>query len=315
MTALHEEDFAARAERHRPALRAHCYRMTASLEDAEDLVQETLLRAWRRQDSFEGRSSLRGWLYRIATNACLDALRRRPKPVQLGGGVEVPWLQPFPDELLEQIATDDEEPDSAVIDRETIELAFLVAIQHLPPRQRAVLLMRDVLGWSAAQTAEAIEQSVPAVNSALQRAHATLRERLPARRSDWRAPAASAQDRELVDRYIEAHDRADAALIAELLGDEMRFTMPPLPIVVDGPQAFVRFMAETAFGADSPGEFKLLPTRANGCPAAANYVRAPGDTVFRALSLDVLRLEDGRLVEITTFEDHLFAAFGLAQRL
>ena len=202
-----------------------------------------------------------------------------------------------------------------MIDRETIELAFLAAIQHLPPRQRAVLLLRDVLGWSAARDRGGPRRSVPAVNSALQRARATLRERLPARRSDWRAPAASAQDRELVDRYIEAHDRADAALIAELLGDEMRFTMPPQPIVVDGPQAFVRFMAETAFGADSPGEFELLPTRANGCPAAANYVRAPGDTVFSALSLDVLRLEDGRVVEITTFEHHLFAAFGLAQRL
>ena len=200
-----------------------------------------------------------------------------------------------------------------MIDRETIELAFLVAIQHLPPRQRAVLLMRDVLGWSAAQTADALEQSVPAVNSALQRAHATLRERLPARRSDWTAPAASAEDRALVDRYIEAHDRADAHLIAELLSDEMRFTMPPQPIVIDGPAAFVQFMAQTAFGADSPGQFKLVPTRANGRPAVANYVRARGDRVFRALSLDVLRIEEGRLVEVTTFEDHLFAAFGLTQ--
>ncbi len=198
--------------------------MTASLEDAEDLVQETLLRAWRRRDGFEGRSSLRAWLYRIATNACLDELRRRPDRVAIGGGVEVPWLQPFPDEMLEQIVTADEEPDSAVIDRETIELAFLVAVQHLPPRQRAVLLMRDVLGWSAAQTAEAIEQSVAGVNSALQRAHATLREHLPERRSNWTAGLASAEDRELLDRYMKAHDLADAGLIADLLGDEMRFT-------------------------------------------------------------------------------------------
>jgi len=289
--------------------------MTASLEDAEDLVQETLLRAWRRRDGFEGRSSLRAWLYRIATNACLDELRRRPDRVAIGGGVEVPWLQPFPDEMLEQIVTADEEPDSAVIDRETIELAFLVAVQHLPPRQRAVLLMRDVLGWSAAQTAEAIEQSVAGVNSALQRAHATLREHLPERRSNWTAGPASAEDRELLDRHMKAHDLADAGLIADVLGDEMRFTMPPQPMLVEGPQAFVRFMSDSAFGVHFPGQFKLVPTRANGRLAAANYVQALDDDAFRAMSLDVLRTNHGRLVEVTTFEPHLFEAFGLPSQL
>jgi RNA polymerase sigma-70 factor (ECF subfamily) len=307
--------FVDRAERHRPALRAHLYRMTASLEEAEDLVQETLLRAWRNRDRFEGRSSLRAWLYRIATNTALDALKRRPHTVAVGRGVEVPWLQPFPDEMLDQIATEEEEPDSAVLARETIELTFLVAVQHLPPRQRAVLLMRDVLGWSAAQTAEALKHSMPAVNSALQRARATLRQHLPKERSDWAPSEPTPEDRRLLERYMEAHDRADAEAIAELLGDEMRFTMPPQPVMYVGPEAFVRLLVDTAFGSGSPGRFKLVPTKANGRLAAANYIRAPGEDAFHALSLDVLRIRHGRLVEVTTFQPHLFAAFGLASRL
>ena len=205
---------------------------------------------------------LRAWLYRIATNTGLDALRRRPDRVAVGRGVEVPWLQPFPDELLDRVATDEEEPSLTVLARETIELTFLVAVQHLPPRQRAVLLLRDVLGWSAAQTAEALEQSVPAVNSALQRAHATLRERMPEQRSDWAPGEPSPEDRLLLERYMDAHDRADPDAIAELLGDEMRFTMPPQPLVYEGPDAFLRLLAES-FGDPSLGQFKLLPTRAN----------------------------------------------------
>jgi RNA polymerase sigma-70 factor (TIGR02960 family) len=315
MSAPDTDDFAARAERHRPALRAHLYRMTASFEEAEDLVQETLLRAWRNHGSFEGRSSLRVWLYRIATNTGLDALRRRPDKVALGKGVEVPWLQPYPDELLDQIASEEEEPGAMVTARETIELAFLVAVQHLPPRQRAVLLMRDVLGWSAAQTADALGQSVPAVNSALQRAHSTLREHLPERRSEWTAPEPSPEDRRLLERYMDAHERADAEAVAELLGDEMRFTMPPQPTLITGPEAFVRLLADEGFGPNGVGEFRLVPTRANRQLAAANYVREPGDDVFRAMSLDVLHIARGRLIEVTTFEPHLFTAFGLASRL
>lgn len=175
--------------------------------------------------------------------------------------------------------------------------------------------MRDVLGWSAAQTAEALDQSVAAVNSALQRAHATMREHLPERRADWALGDASAEERAVLDRYMDAHDRADAAAIADLLGDEMRFTMPPQPTLVEGPRAFVEFMARYAFGPESPGEFRLVPTRANGQLAAANYVRRPGEAAFSAMSLDVLRCEHGRLVEVTTFEPHLFAYFGLAQTL
>src|SRR3954451_25293590 len=231
------DDFTARVERHRREIHVHCYRMMGSYQDAEDLVQETFLRAWRRRDTYEGRASLRAWLYRIATNACLDALEKRPRNAGEGDGVEVPWLQPIPDRLLDEVAAAGGEPDAEVVARETIELAFLVAIQHLPPRQRAVLLARDVLGWSAAQTAEVLDLSAAAVNSALQRAHATMKARLPERRSEW-TDQSTLSERELLERYMEAHDSADADALAELLDDEMRFTMPPQPLVKEGATEF-----------------------------------------------------------------------------
>ena len=180
-----ESAFAALFERHRRELHVHCYRMLGSLEDAEDLVQETFLRAWRKRASFQGRSSFRAWLYRIATNVCLDALARDRRRAPPSSPVDVPRLQPDPDHLLDGIAPAEAEPDAAIISKETIELAFLVAIHHLPPRQRAALILRDVLGWSARETASLLEGSVVSVNSALQRARATLREHLPPRRLDW----------------------------------------------------------------------------------------------------------------------------------
>jgi RNA polymerase sigma-70 factor (ECF subfamily) len=316
-----EAAFATLIERYRRELQVHCYRMLGSFEDAEDLVQETFLRAWRRRESFQGRASFRAWLYRIATNACLDVLARHPRRVprpaaDLGGApphpAAIPWLQPYPDRLLEGIGPSDAEPEAVVVARETIELAFLAAIQHLPPRARAVLLLRDVLGWSAKDTAALLEASVASVNSALQRARATLRQRLPARRLEW-APSAdpSAAERALLRRYIDAHERADAAAVAALLREDARLTMPPQPTRYEGRAAVAAFFAREAFGPGSPGAFRLVPTRANRQPAAANYVRRPGDTVFRALSLDVLRIEGGQLVEITVFAPDLFPAFGL----
>jgi RNA polymerase sigma-70 factor (TIGR02960 family) len=186
--------------------------MLGSFEDAEDLVQETLLRAWRRRESFQGRSTFRAWLYRIATNACLDALRRSRRRVpSLHSFAEVPWLQPYPDRLLDEVAPSDAQPDAVVVARETIELTFLAVIQLLPPRQRAVLLLRDVLGWSAAETASLLDTSVAAANSALQRARATLRERLPGRPSEWSGGEPSEQERALLAGFIDAHERADAA--------------------------------------------------------------------------------------------------------
>jgi RNA polymerase sigma-70 factor, ECF subfamily len=311
--SIDTDQFSAQLERHRRELRVHCYRMMGSYEDAEDLVQETFLRAWRGRDTYAGHASLRAWLYGIATNACLDALRKRRRVAQVGG-VEVPWLQPFPDELLDRPAAEEDTPDALIVARETIELAFLIAIQHLPPRQRAVLLARDLLEWSAAQTAEQLDLSVPAVNSALQRAHATMKEHLPEGRSEWSAAAASAEEEDVLRRYMDAHDRGDADGLAALLGDELRFTMPPQPLVLDA-DGFVSLCREAFTGPTSAGHFKLVATRANKQPAAANYVRPIDAERYRALSLDVLRIERGRIVEVTTFEPHLFAAFGLPEEL
>src|SRR3954467_1673622 len=188
-----QAEFTELAERHRRELHVHCYRMLGSFEEAEDAVQETLLRAWRGRERLERREWVRAWLYKIATNACLDAIKRDGRRVpSLGSFRDVPWLQPYPDRLLEELAPEGAQPDVAIVERETIELTFLAVMQLLPPRQRAVLILRDVLDWPASDVAELLEIGVPAVNSALQRARGTLREQLPAgRREDWRTPEVS----------------------------------------------------------------------------------------------------------------------------
>jgi RNA polymerase sigma-70 factor, ECF subfamily len=310
-----ESAFAALFERHRRELQVHCYRMLGSLHDAEDMVQETFLRAWRNRERFEGRSSFRTWLYRIATNACLDALKRRgARPADVAGGYgEIPWLQPYPDHLLEEVADSEAGPDSTVVAKETIELAFLAAIQHLPPTQRAVLILRDVLGWSAKETASLLDTSVPSANSALQRARETMQRRLPERRAEWtRDTAPSEEERALLRRYIRAHERADVEAFAELLSEDVSFSMPPEPTWVAGRDEVMRYLTEHGFGSPEViGELRLVPVRANRQPGAANYVREPGDTEFRPMALDVLRFEGGRLVEMTAFPPELFPAFGL----
>ena len=305
--------FAELVGRHRRELHVHCYRMLGSFEEAEDLVQETFLRAWRGRERFEGGPGFRAWLYRIATNACLDALRssRRRVP-SLHSVAEVPWLQPYPDRLLDELAPSDTEPDAVVVARETIELTFLAVIQLLPPRQRAVLILRDVLGWSAREAAELLETTVAAANSALQRARATLRERLPARPSEWSGSAPSEEERLLLERFIDAHERADAAAAAALVRDDIRITMPPHPWCFEGLAAIRPLLEE---GLTAPGEWRLVPTRANRQPTAASYLRARGDREFRAFKLDVLRLEGGLIAEITTFGATLFPAFGLPPTL
>jgi RNA polymerase sigma-70 factor, ECF subfamily len=308
------DDFAARFELHRRELQVHCYRMLGSLEDSEDLVQETFLRAWRARTSFgaDGRTAFRAWLYRIATNACLDALRRQsprvlPPDVAAAGDptvppsppADLPWLQPYPDALLEE-----------VVGRETIELAFIAAIQHLPPRQRAVLILRDVLGWSANEAAELLEVTAASVNSALQRARATLRERL-GERTEWARPAMPAEEeRELLRRYVEAHERADADALAALVREDARLTMPPHPVWYAGREAI---LVATRQGFDPDfGHLRTVFTAANRQPAAAHYLRRPGETEYRALALDVVRVEDGLIAEITSFvTPELFPAFGL----
>jgi RNA polymerase sigma-70 factor (ECF subfamily) len=286
--------------------------MLGSLDDAEDLVQETFLRAWRGRAGFaaDGRSELRAWLYRIATNACLDVLRRRParvlppdvaEPSDPAAPIPPPaehaWLQPYPDRLLDE-----------VVARETIELAFIAAIQHLPPRQRAVLIMRDVVGWSAKEAAALLELTVPAVNSALQRARATLRDRL-GERHEW-SGSPGADERELLRRFVEAHERADAAALAALLREDARLTMPPHAVWFSGREAI---MAAVVQGFDPGfGELRTVVAAANRQPAAAHYLRRPGEPDHRPLALDVLRIRDGLIAEITSFvTPELFPAFGL----
>lgn len=306
-----EAAFSTLVERHRRELHVHCYRMLGSYDEAEDAVQEVMLRAWRRRDSFEGGPFFRAWLYRIATNACLDALRRTSRRAPAGGRFpEVPWLQPYPDAELDEIAVADDEPDAALVARETIELAFLAALQALPPRQRAVLLARDVLGWSAAETAALLDMTVPAANSALQRARATLGDRLPARRADWSVAAPTDDEREVMAQFMAAHERHDAAAAAAMLRDDIRITMPPHPFLFEGIDV-VGPALETAFGVEEVGDWPLVPTRANRMPAAASYLREWGDTQFRAFKIDVVRLVDGKVAEVTTFGSGLFPRFGL----
>jgi RNA polymerase sigma-70 factor, ECF subfamily len=314
-TGMEESAFAEQVERHRRELQVHCYRMMGSLEDSEDLAQETFMRAWRRRETFEGRSSFKAWLYRIATNACLDALKRGPRSLPPSG--EVPWLQPFPDRLLEPTAPSEEEPDAAVVSKETIELAFMVAIQHLPPKQRAVLILRDVLAWPANDTAALLETSVASVNSALQRAHAGLKQHLPERRADWGAGRdPSEEERRLLQRYIDATDRADPRALVELMREDARFSMPPQPGVHVGAETIVAYWAEGgAFDVESFGHMRGLATRANMQPAVACYLRRPGESDYLPLALDVLRIVDGAVAEIITFEDRHFPAFDLPPKL
>ena len=311
-----EAAFSELAERHRRELHVHCYRMLGNFEEAEDLVQETLLRAWRGREGLEHEQWFRAWAYKIATNACLDAIKRSGRRVpSLGSVKDVPWLQPYPDRLLEEAAPATEEPDAAVIGRETIELTFLAVIQLLPPRQRAVLILRDVLDWSASDVAELLDLGVAAVNSALQRARATLRDRLPADRRDaWTAPEISEEERALLDGFIDTHERGDEEGALALISEDIRVTMPPHPFLYEGIEA-IRGLLQRAFGPESAGTWRLVPTRANRQPAAASYLRAHGDDTFRAFKLDVLRVRDGRIAEITTFDAALFPEFGLALTL
>jgi len=302
-----EPAFAALAERHRRELHVHCYRMLASFDEAEDAVQETFLKAWRGRSGFDGGPQFRAWLYRIATNVCLDMLRRSSRRTGANSFAEVPWLQPYPDLLLDQAAPGDEQPEAVAISRETISLAFLAALQVLPPRQRAALIARDVLGWPASETASARGTSVAAANSALQRARATMQSHLPGSRAEWTAREPSAEERELVGQFIAAHERLDAEAAMAIAARDLRVTMPPQPYCFDGAEAIRPLMADAV----AMGEWRLIPVGANRMPAAASYLRRSGDSVFRAFKFDVMRIEAGMIAEITTFNADLFPVFGL----
>lgn len=304
--------------RYRRELHVHCYRILGSFDEAEDHVQEVLLRAWRARDGFQGRSSVRTWLYRVATNACLDTLRRearRAVPGPAGSGPSVatlPWVQPYPDALLDELPASQPGPEAEAVRRETTSLAFLATIQLLPPRQRAVLILRELAGWRAGEVAGLLGMSVPAVNSALQRARATLREQWPDGLEQ--VPAApDAGQRRLLQQFIAAHERADPEALIAILRDDIRLAISPRVGEWKG-----RGDVGDALrgGMTAPGQWRVLPIRANGQLGAAGYVRRPGQATFVPFVLTVLRLEHGRVAEIAAFEQpSMFTAFGLPARL
>jgi len=317
-------DFDDLVRRYRRELHVYCYRMLGSFDEAEDHVQEVLLRAWRSRDSFQGQSSPRTWLYRVATNACLDTLRRdarravpAPSSAPAGSGPSIaamPWMQPYPDSLLDEMAAGQPGPDEVAVSRETISLAFLAAIQLLPPRQRAVLILRDVIGWPAAEVAELLGTSVPAVNSALQRARSTLRDQWPGGRLDWAPPAEpDAGQRRLLERFIAAHEQADPEALIALLRHDIRLAIAPQVGEWNGRPDVGDALRD---GMNALGQWRLLPIRANGQPGAAGYLRRPGQTAFSPFVLTVLRFEHGRLIDIAAFEQpSMFRAFGLPASL
>jgi RNA polymerase sigma-70 factor (ECF subfamily) len=315
------------AEPYRWELRLHCYRMLGSVHDAEDLVQETFLRAWRGLKGFEGRASFRGWLYRIATNACLNALTsranaRRVLPETLGPPSELPpdgepvtevaWLEPYPDTALEGIADATPNPEARYEMREAVQLAFVATIQHLPPRQRAVLLLRDVLGWTATETAALLDSSVVSVNSALQRARATLAKGFPTGRPSTN-PAPDDRQRALLERYVRAWEGADLDGFVALLREDAILSMPPWRQWYHGREAIRAFFA-WAWDWESPGymSFRLVPIAANRQPAFALYRGSRENPEYRAHGIELLTLQDDAIAVLTVFRDpRLFAAFGL----
>ena len=316
---LGSEEFALLTDAFRPELLAHCYRMLGSVQDAEDQVQETLLRAWRGYGSFQGRSSVRTWLHTIATNACLRALEnraRRPLPSGLGApsedpaapiaapATEVPWLEPLPDALLRPESAD---PAAVALARSGLRLAVIAALQQLPARQRTVLILRDVLGWRAAEVADLLGVSVIAVNSALQRARAQLRQAAPAA-DEIREPLGQA-DRRLLDRYAAAIETADVGAVVGLLHEDATFEMPPLPLWFRGRDHIGRFLGRWVL--TTPGRFTTVPVAANGQPALAVYERA-ADGSRHAHAIQVLDVRGSRIAGVVAFLDPaLFPAFGL----
>jgi RNA polymerase sigma-70 factor (ECF subfamily) len=308
-----EDAFRRLVEQHRGELHAHCYRMLGSVHDAEDALQEALLRAWRGLPRFEGRSSLRSWLYRIATNTCLDAIARRPKRVlpidyspaadpHLGPGepiVESVWVEPYPDERL-GLADGYAAPEARYEQRESIELAFIAALQHLPPNQRAVLILREVLGYSAKEAADTLDTTVASVNSALQRARATVEERLPAE-SQQATLRALGDDglREVVGRYVEAWDRGDVDGVVAMLTEDATFSMPPLQTWFGGHEGIRVFLA----GWPLSGLWRWRHTlvSANGQPALAFYAWDADAEAFLPFALNVLTLHGDRISDVTAF--------------
>ncbi len=320
-----EDAYAELVGVHRPALHAHCYRMLGSVPDAEDALQEALLRAWKGLPRFEGRSSLRSWLYTIATNACLKAIERRPTrvlPVDYGPPgdphreldqplVESVWMQPYPDERLADVEST---PDARYEQREAVEIAFVAALQHLPAKQRAVLILRDVLGFSGAEVAEALELSPAAVYSALQRAHKTVDEKLPAQ--SQQATLASVGDqkvRSLITKYVDAWERADVEGIVELLTEDAYIAMPPYRTWYSGRDAVEVFLRKTPL---RERRWRVLPSHANGQLSFANYLWDEEKRTYAFHGTEVMTLRGDRISEWMAFLDpEGYAIFGLPATL
>jgi RNA polymerase sigma-70 factor (TIGR02960 family) len=323
-----EAAFGELVDPYRRELQVHCYRIVGSVQDAEDLVQETLLAAWRSLGRFEGRASLRSWLYRIATNRSLNALRDRgrrlpelpapppeaPEPPEPSRLREPAWLEPYPDALLEEIADQTHEPGARYEAREAVGLAFIAGLQRLPPRQRAVLVLRDTLGFRAREVAEMLGTSEASVISALHRARTALESELPAPRERAPLPRSSAE-RELVTRFTDAFEGGDVDGVVSLLTDDARLTMPPEPLEYHGPGAIARFLSTVPAGGQLE-MFRLVPTRANGQPAFGCYLRDPQAPIAHAYGLMVLTLSGDRIAAITGFPDtSVFPHFGLPRTL
>lgn len=327
------EAFRELTDPYRRELHAHCYRILGSVQDAEDLLQETLLAAWRGLDGYEGRASLRGWLHRIAANRCLNALRdrkRRPRstlperaprgPIEPTRLSEPIWLEPYPDAFsdIDALADIDDRstaPEARYETRETLELAFVASLQHLPPRQRAVLVLRDVLGFRASEVADMLDTTEASVNSALQRARATFDGEQGAARGRDGAPLPhSPLERELAGRFADAFERGDVDDIVELLTDDVRLTMPPEPVEYRGREAVAAFLEARIDDAGSGG-FRFVPTRANTQPAFGYYLRNPRTSIAHAHGLVVLTLDGDRISAITRFSDGVLPQFGLPRTL
>jgi RNA polymerase sigma-70 factor (TIGR02960 family) len=312
------ESFWALVEPHRRELHVHCYRMLGSVQDAEDMVQETLMAAWRGFDGYEGRASVRSWLYRIATNRCLNARRdgtRRPRAGATFGTAPPPptrmaepsWLQPYPDSLLDGVPDTAPGPEARVERREAISLAFVTAMQSLPPRQCAVLLLRDVLGFRAAEVAEMLDTTEESVTSALKRARAAMPHEPPARMRD-------AEDRMLAAAFADAMERGDVPAMVALLTDDAWLTMPPAPQQYQGQQAIAEFMRVVAFRGGAR-RYRLIPTSANGQPAFGAYGYDHGEPVGHPRGVLVLTLEGDRISAITRFDNSAMPYFGLPETL
>jgi RNA polymerase sigma-70 factor (TIGR02960 family) len=321
-----EQAFRALTDPHRAELQVHCYRILGSVQDAEDMVQETLLAAWRGLGEFEGRASLRSWLYRIATNRCLNALRASgrgpqgvrssspsqnlPEPTRWGEPI---WLQPYPDALLEGLPDRADGPDARYETKEAVGLAFVSGLQRMPPQQRAVLVLRDVLGYRAAEVAAMLDTSAAAVNSALQRARAVI-ESMPERPGGVGLPESPAQ-RALLSRFSDAFERGDIESLVALLTEDAWIRMPPEPQEYQGRAAIAEFLRTRTIWRDG-GRIRLVPTRANGQPAFAYYLGDPQADVARAAGVFVLTLDDEAIAAITRFGDNgVLPYFGLPRTL